>query len=103
MPDDLRVMLWKSARELLHNVVKHAEARQVQIQLETTATEVILEVKDDGRGFDFTAARRRTGGGFGLFSIEERLRQLGGDMTVLTEPGGGTCVRLKADIAKGEL
>jgi len=101
LPDDIKVMLWKSARELLHNVVKHAAARTVTLTLACRDDRVGLTVQDDGVGFDFIAARRNAGDRFGLFSIEERLHQLGGDMTVDTAPGKGTEVCLEATIPGG--
>jgi len=102
LPDGLMVMFWKSARELLHNVVKHAEAEHVEIQLERQDQQVTLSVADDGCGFKLDQASRRSDGGFGLFSIEERLRQLGGVMTVDTRPGQGTRILLEADIPGDE-
>ena len=102
LPDDLKVMLWKSARELLHNVVKHARARRVAIDLRAPDGRVVLEVADDGRGFDPEQARRDAGERFGLFSIEERLRQLGGRLELDTAPGRGARVRLTADVPGGD-
>lgn len=102
LPDDLKVMLWKSARELLHNVVKHAQARHVEITLDTRDGMVFLEVADDGRGCDPGNARRGSGAQFGLFSIEERLRQLGGGMDIEAAPGRGMRVRLNAVIPGGD-
>lgn len=99
LPDDLKVMLWKSVRELLHNVVKHAQARRVDVTLTARDGLVVVEVVDDGRGFDAGAARRDAGDRFGLFSIEERLRQLGGSLELDSAPGRGTRVRLGAVIA----
>ena len=92
LTDDLKVMLWKSARELLHNVVKHAGARKV---------EVTLELADDGQGFDPGQARAQAGERFGLFSIEERLHQFGGRMDIATGRGAGTCVDLIAPAGGG--
>ena len=90
LPDEIKVMLWKSARELLHNVVKHAAARKVTLALDTGNGRVTLVVTDDGAGFDITKVRRQAGLRFGLFSIEERLRHLGGRMVVESGPGRGT-------------
>jgi len=101
LPDDLKVMLWKSARELLHNVVKHAEARKVTIELSESAQEVVLEVEDDGRGFETEGVRRDSGDRFGLYSIEERLQQLGGRLEIETAPGRGARVRLCAKLPGG--
>lgn len=94
LADDLNVMLWKSARELLHNVVKHARARHVFLGLAVSGAEVQLTVTDDGCGFDAAAARQDSAAGFGLYSIDERLVQLGGRMELDTRPGDGTTVRL---------
>lgn len=94
LDDDLKVMLWKSARELLHNVVKHGHARNVNIELHTHDDEIVLEVADDGCGFEAAATSRVAGETFGLYSIEERLHQLGGRMELDTAVGRGTRVRL---------
>lgn len=102
LADDLKVMLWKSARELLHNVVKHAGARRVDITLAAQGEGIVLEVADDGCGFDVGLARRDAGERFGLFSIEERLRQLGGHLELDTAPGRGTRVRLVVGPPGGE-
>ncbi|MFH1143420.1 MAG: sensor histidine kinase [Candidatus Eisenbacteria bacterium] len=98
LPDDVRVLLYKSARELLHNVVRHAEAREVRIRLAMTRFAVGLTVRDDGRGFRADAGE----GGFGLFSIRERLHQLGGRMRIDSLPGRGTVVRLRAELPASE-
>lgn len=99
LPDDLRVLFFKSARELLHNVVKHARASRATVDLSCNGDMIVLEVADDGCGFvrasgpdlprDYT---------FGLFSLEERLRQLGGRLEIDTTPGAGTRVRLAATL-----
>ncbi len=101
LPDDLKVMLWKSVRELLHNVVKHAKARRVDVTLSARGGMIVVEVADDGRGFDPASARRDAGDRFGLFAIEERLRQLGGSLELDSAPGRGTRVRLGAVIDGG--
>jgi signal transduction histidine kinase len=101
LPDDIKVMLWKSGRELLHNVIKHSGAEKATIALETSRSQVLLTVTDDGVGFDLAAARRDVRDRFGLFSIEERLHQLGGRMTVNSAPGKGTAVCLEAGISGG--
>ena len=102
LPDDLKVMLWKCARELLHNVVKHAEARTIGITLDTRGEQVTLDVHDDGRGFDSGASGHDDGDRFGLISIEERLRDHDGRLEVVSAPGRGTQVRLVAAIQGGD-
>jgi two-component system, NarL family, sensor kinase len=99
LPDEIKVMLWKSTRELLHNVVKHAGAKKITITLETRGDDLSLTITDDGVGFDLAEARRHAGENFGLFSIEERLHQLGGRMTVESAESRGTKVCLIASIS----
>ncbi|MEZ4649269.1 MAG: histidine kinase [Candidatus Eisenbacteria bacterium] len=94
LPGDLNVMLWKSARELLHNVLKHAEAHHVAMTLSKRERRIVLEVEDDGVGFRPEQVRPDSDDRFGLFSIEERIRQLGGEMAIESAPGRGTLVRL---------
>lgn len=101
LPDDLKVMLWKCARELVHNVIKHADAGRLTIDLDQRAGQVILEVEDDGRGFDPASLQADRGDHFGLLAIEERLRDDGGGLDLESEPGRGTCVRLYADLPGG--
>jgi two-component system NarL family sensor kinase len=89
--DELIVVL---ARELLANVVKHSGARNVEITVAADPERIELEVRDDGAGFD--TARREAAlrdGHVGLASSEQRLRSVGGRLTVTSAPGAGTVVR----------
>ena len=95
---DLAVILFQAARELLFNVVKHARARSARVSISRESDMVRLQVEDDGVGFSPAEAGRATpaGGGFGLFSIRERLTQAGGRVEVDSAPGKGTRVTLWA-------
>jgi signal transduction histidine kinase len=97
-------LLYQAVSELLLNVVKHARARHVQVSVWREGDTLRLGVYDDGVGFDSSTIRERWGrreGGFGLFSIRERLRSYGGGLEVESRPGFGTqvvmTVPLKAD------
>lgn len=96
MTEELRVMLFKSVTELLTNVVKHASAGKVVITIKNTADSARIEFADDGIGFDLSSLTtdRGTNLGFGLFSIRERLRCLGGECNVESAPGKGTRIIL---------
>jgi len=96
LPDDLKVMLWKCARELVHNVVKHAGAAHLALNLRREAGRVTLEAVDDGCGFDPAAAMPEHDDRFGLPSIRERLCDYGGGLVVESQPGRGARVRLHA-------
>ncbi|MBN2081503.1 response regulator [bacterium] len=82
--EDLRVLLFQATREILFNIVKHAQATTVRIGLTRDGEMVRLAISDNGVGFDVTAATRssRQGTGYGLFSIGERMKYLGGSMQV---------------------
>jgi len=102
LPQVARVMLWKSIGELLTNAIKHAQASKVGVDLRREGSMVLVEVRDDGRGFDPIEAERRAadpiGGTFGLFSVRERVRHLGGSVDIDSRPGRGTTVLLRVPI-----
>jgi PAS domain S-box-containing protein len=93
--ENMRVFLFNAARELLLNVVKHARARRVSVDLSRKGSRITLSVRDDGLGITPARAephRRRAG--FGLFSIRERVNNYGGGMTIAGRPGRGTVISL---------
>ena len=77
------------AREALSNVGRHAEATTCRVSLRRGDSGFVLEVDDDGRGFDVDAASR----GMGLRNLRDRAESLGGTLEVATTPGEGTTVR----------
>ena len=89
-----REALYRIAQEALHNALRHAEPAHVEIDLSAGDGQVVLQVRDDGVGFDAErseqAARR-----LGLTSMRERARTVGGRLTVTSTPGGGTTVRVE--------
>ncbi len=91
-----RIHLFRSIRELLFNVVKHAGATHAEVRISRGCECVTIEIKDNGIGFEVAGTRFKpdAGGGFGLFSIRERLFHLGGDFEIQSSPGGGTRVGL---------
>jgi signal transduction histidine kinase len=93
LSQETRVTLFKAVRELLLNIIKHAGARNIAITIARNGPYIEVTVRDDGVGFDIARPNLRTsqgGGGFGLFSIREKLRFLGGRMKMKSEPGKGT-------------
>jgi signal transduction histidine kinase len=90
---ETEVGLYRIAQEALNNVLRHARARAVAVNLEQRNGLVTLEVADDGQGFDPVAAR--SGSGFGLCGIEERAARLGGRLTVDSSPDSGTRIRVE--------
>lgn len=95
LDEDVRVLLFQAVNELLVNVVKHAQAQNLEVTMRREGGVLKVEVGDDGVGFRMPRADfRREPCGFGLFSIRERLRPYGGLLEVETEPGAGTHVIL---------
>ena len=100
--DDIRILLFQSVRELLANVVKHAKAHSVVVSTQCVGNEVHVCVEDDGVGFGASkpGAMHYEAGGFGLFSIRERLDRIGGRLDIESPPDKGTRVTLVAPISE---
>ncbi len=96
LPCDQQVVLYRSVRELLINVMKHAEARSARVELEYHADQLRIRIADDGKGFDATMAGRgfSPSGGFGLFNLREYSHHAGGTLEIKSEPDRGTQVAL---------
>lgn|GEM_PF-2517860 len=101
--EDIRILLFESARELLFNVVKHAGVREASLDLSLVDERWIrLMVTDTGKGLDADALLQGDGylgAGFGLFSIRERVSLLGGLMDCTAQPGSGTRISLRLPTA----
>ncbi|GLC27729.1 histidine kinase [Roseisolibacter agri] len=95
MSDATAAALYRVAQESLRNVERHARAHVARVTLRAEADDVILEVVDDGRGFDVAEAEARRPG-MGLFSMRERLGLVGGSFEISTAAGRGTRVRARA-------
>jgi signal transduction histidine kinase len=90
-----QVQLVRIVQEALANVRKHARARQVQIRIRGAAGEVIVEVEDDGVGFDPAVRRHGVSPRFGLAMMGERAGAVGGALEIDSAPGRGTRVRVR--------
>jgi signal transduction histidine kinase len=89
---ETETQLYGIAREALANVVRHADAGSATVRVDATAARVVLEVADDGRGFDPQGVRA---GRFGLESMRSRAGEIGADLVVISAPGRGTVVRVE--------
>lgn len=90
---ELEVTLFRVAQEALANVGKHAQATRVGLTLSYMDDVVVLDVRDDGRGFTPSATPEPSGGGgFGLAAMEQRVRRVSGTFTVESAPGEGTAL-----------
>ena len=100
LDNNVRVLLFQAVRELLVNVAKHAQAHNVTVSTRGVGNEIRVSVEDDGVGFGVSKAGSHDykTGGFGLFSIRERLGHIGGHLEIQSKPGRGTRVTLTAPI-----
>lgn len=96
IPEPLKIIMFRIVEESLTNIGKHSTATEARIALRKEGESLLVEVRDNGRGFDVEAAHRhpRNGKtGFGLSSMRERARLSGGHFSVESAPGRGTTVR----------
>jgi signal transduction histidine kinase len=100
LSQDFEIVLFRSVRELLINIVKHAEAKNVKIAIRVNKKNLRIRVTDDGIGFskEAKAGRSYKNHQFGLFNITERIRHLGGTVEVDSQSGKGTMVTLVAPL-----
>lgn len=91
LPAEIKHALHRIAQEALHNIVRHARARTITIRFEymKDRRETLLEIADDGSGFDCTGTFP---GHLGLQTMQERSARLGGRFTICSQPGKGTCI-----------
>lgn len=100
LPAETEREILRVAREAIHNVKKHAGAKNLFVQLEYGPGEIALDVRDDGRGFvvgkELESVLERDGPGhYGLTGMRERAAAIGGTLEMTSEPEMGTTVRLK--------
>jgi len=94
---DIETALLRTAREALNNIQKHAQATEVTITLTYMDSLVALDVQDNGKGFE-SETSTDTDGGFGLKSIAEQVKQLGGELTVESRVNKGTTIAVSLPI-----
>ena len=99
LPAGVEVALLRAVQEALANVRKHALANRVSVTLSYMGDLVVLDVQDDGAGFDPELAG--TTGAFGLAAMRERVEQLGGTLVVESMPGAGTTLAVEIPIPGG--
>ena len=90
LPETQAVALFHICQESLANIAKHAKAHRVEIVVWKTQDRALLEVQDDGRGFDLNKVKQTIG--HGLSNMETRANNVGGAVDISSEPGNGTSV-----------
>ncbi|MGC2063362.1 MAG: PAS domain S-box protein, partial [Thermodesulfovibrionales bacterium] len=94
---EMSILLFQVVRELFMNIVKHSQAHQVLTHIRREGDRLVIQVEDDGIGFDASSIGERVT--FGFFSIRERLKYLGGNLEIEAIPGKGTKITVMSPLA----
>ena len=103
LPEEQAVLVFQSVRELLMNIAKHASSSQAEVVLEYMEATLRVRVRDYGVGFDMAAVADASSSAnkFGLFSIRERMKAVGGSFDLHSEQGRGTMAVLTLPLPSG--
>ncbi len=94
--EDLRINFYRIVQEALNNIMKHAHATELSVQIVRDGERVVLSIRDNGKGFTPEARPVQAGhGGFGLTGMAERASLLGGTLKMRSEPGSGTVMTVE--------
>lgn len=90
LPQDVELILYRCAYELVNNAIRHAEASRIDLQLVQEPESIILTVSDNGKGFDTSQETK----GMGLQNIRNRIARYEGRIEIISHPGGGTEINI---------
>lgn len=99
LPLEKEQTLFRLAQEALSNVARHSKATRVDFNLEYNESQVLLQIKDNGQGFESNAPQRA---GFGLQSMQQRARSLGGELDIHSTHGLGTLLQVAVPLVTDE-
>src|ERR1700687_2468503 len=94
LADELKLCVYRVVQEAVNNAQRHAHAKNVVVELAQAAGAIRVKIVDDGSGFD--AKRTR---GMGLLGMEERVKRLGGTISIDSRPGAGTTITVELPLA----
>jgi signal transduction histidine kinase len=100
IPPDVALCLYRVTQEALKNAAKHAKASHVWVAVTRDRSDLVLTIRDDGRGFDLGEAQAR--GGLGLISLDERVRLAGGQLALDAKPQQGTEIHVRVPLRASE-
>ncbi len=102
LDDDVSFFLFKSVRELLFNIIKHARADRITVSVKREKNRIRISIQDNGVGFDSSKVQFSVNylSGFGLFSIRERMEHFSGNFDVESKPGQGTHITLAMSLGQ---
>jgi signal transduction histidine kinase len=96
LPPDMSLCFFRVLQEALHNSAKYSGARHIDVELWATPSDVRLTISDSGAGFDLKVAK--DGRGLGLISMEERLKIVGGELLIESQPKRGTTIHARVPL-----
>jgi PAS domain S-box-containing protein len=96
LDDTVANCLYRVMQESLTNITKYADANKVKVKLKKQVQGVLLEIEDDGKGFDMNSIKPE--GSFGLLGMKERVADLKGTFTITTSPGNGTIIHAEIPV-----
>ena len=96
LPRDMELVFYRIAQEALSNVCRHAQATKVAVSLRSDGRSCVLEVVDNGVGFDASYINKRNTHGLGLVGMRERIAMIGGSLEIASQPGVGTRIKAQA-------
>jgi signal transduction histidine kinase len=97
LPEEYRTCVYRVVQEALTNIARHASARRILIGVRALNDVLSISVKDDGIGFK---PRLRSRGGLGLLGMAERIKKLGGELEVVSQPGQGSSILVRMPLQK---
>ena len=102
LPPEVEVTLFRVAQGVIGNILEHSMAKNASIKLSCSASECLLRIEDDGKGFNVSKITRvdPSGRGAGVFTMKERVKLVGGVCHIESRPGKGTRVVVKVPLGK---
>jgi signal transduction histidine kinase len=94
LPDNMKLMLFRIIQEQINNIIRHAAASSIRIQLENMNGQLYLEITDDGKGFDPLKVKR----GLGLTNMANRASLFDGRANIISSPGHGCVLQVVAPL-----
>ncbi len=98
-PNESEISIYRIIQESLNNILKHAEATKVTVLTKKDGHFVTIKISDNGKGFEIQEDKK---GGFGLLGMQERVKMIGGIITLDSEPNRGTIITIKLEGEMGE-
>jgi len=92
-PKDAEINVYRIVQESVNNIIKHSDAAEAEIKIKKIADKVVIEIKDDGRGFDVNNVKP-SGSGLGLVGLKERTNMIGGTILINSSRGNGTEIKI---------